>query len=68
MYREVPGILHSSPAVVTTPITIVQYQSQETDVGTIHEGYGISAVSYTLHTFVVCLYSSVQFYHMYRLV
>lgn len=39
MYKEVPGILHSSPAVVTTPITIVQYQSQETDVGTIHEGY-----------------------------
>ena len=39
MSREVPCILHSSHPVVTTPITVVQYQSQEADIGTTHKGY-----------------------------
>ena len=54
--------------IVTSYITVVKYQNQEIDTGVIQRPYsGLTSLHALTHV-CVCVFSPMQFYHMYRLI
>lgn len=52
---------------LTSCMTIVQYQKQEIDIGTVHRPYPDQSYKCSCMRVYVCVYSSMQSYHMCRL-
>ena len=48
--------------------TLVQYQNQDIDIDATHKSYSAFPSFTYIHLVCVCIYSSVEFYHMCRVV